>query len=104
MVAAMLPTVGAPNRTGTDQSYINALSAALPQNCLAVTSIRPVNGTVDHRGAGHGHDRRRPGDERRGDDTRAECRNARPGLLLHAGECARCAANMNASCAIRAIG
>jgi hypothetical protein len=42
----MLPTVGSPSRTTADQSAVNAVYAALPRNCLAVTSISPVAGPV----------------------------------------------------------
>jgi hypothetical protein len=47
MASAMLPSVGSPTRTTADQAALNAVSAALPKDCLAVTSISPVNGSVD---------------------------------------------------------
>jgi Calx-beta domain len=53
MVANMLPNVGAPNRTATDTLKINAVAAALPNTCGAVTpSLSIADASVTEGNAG----------------------------------------------------
>jgi hypothetical protein len=54
MASAMLPTVGAPNRTTTDTQRINAVASALPTNCTGggtpTLSINDVSVTEGNAG------------------------------------------------------